>query len=404
MPDPDPTVDDGLAAFARGDMERAVTILTDAVERVPPTSARRAEHLQRLGSALARTGQFERADAALTESVDLASASGDEGLTLRSTIERMTWRLQSRRASQEEAQALGESALPVFEQLGDELGLAKAWPLLGNEYVAASSAAGVEALERALAHARRAGDQREIGDILWWLGVAYHFGPMPADEAIRRCEAMLEMSRTDRSVEAGTLGMLAGLNAMRGNFAEARDLFARSLVILESLGMRLRMGTRRTISGGIELLADDPVAAERELRWGYERLDEMGQRADLGPLAAQLCEALYRQGRYDEAEPYANDPALAASRSLRAIRAKLAARRGDGEAAERLAREVVSGTDGTDDINRQGDVRVALAEVLALRGHAADARAVFEEALARYDAKGNVAARRRVVSLIALLA
>lgn len=191
---------------------------------------------------------------------------------------------------------------------------------------------------------------------------------------------------------------------MRGNFAEARDLFARSLVILESLGMRLRMGTRRTISGGIELLADDPVAAERELRWGYERLDEMGQRADLGPLAAQLCEALYRQGRYDEAEPYANDPALAASRSLRAIRAKLAARRGDGEAAERLAREVVSGTDGTDDINRQGDVRVALAEVLALPGHAADARAVFEEALARYDAKGNVAARRRVVSLIALLA
>ncbi len=404
MPDPDPTVDDGVAAFARGDMERAVTILTDAVERVPPTSARRAEHLQRLGSALARTGQFERADAALTESVDLASASGDEGLTLRSTIERMTWRLQSRRASQEEAQALGESALPVFEQLGDELGLAKAWHLLGNEYVAASSAAGVEALERALAHARRAGDQREIGDILWWLGVAYHFGPMPADEAIRRCEAMLEMSRTDRSVEAGTLGMLAGLNAMRGNFAEARDLFARSLVILESLGMRLRMGTRRTISGGIELLADDPVAAERELRWGYERLDEMGQRADLGPLAAQLCEALYRQGRYDEAEPYANDPALAASRSLRAIRAKLAARRGDGEAAERLAREVVSGTDGTDDINRQGDVRVALAEVLALPGHAADARAVFEEALARYDAKGNVAARRRVVSLIALLA
>lgn len=211
MPDPDPTVDDGVAAFARGDMERAVTILTDAVERVPPTSARRAEHLQRLGSALARTGQFERADAALTESVDLASASGDEGLTLRSTIERMTWRLQSRRASQEEAQALGESALPVFEQLGDELGLAKAWHLLGNEYVAASSAAGVEALERALAHARRAGDQREIGDILWWLGVAYHFGPMPADEAIRRCEAMPEMSRTDRSVEAGTLGMLAGL-------------------------------------------------------------------------------------------------------------------------------------------------------------------------------------------------
>ncbi|MEX2046883.1 MAG: hypothetical protein WEE03_06945 [Chloroflexota bacterium] len=404
MPDPDPTVDVGLAAFARGDMERAVSILGDAVERFQPGGAPRAELLQRLGSALARTGQFERADAALTESVDLASASGDEGLVLRSTIERMTWRLQSRRASQEEAQALGESALPLLEQLGDELGLAKAWHLLGNEYVAASSAAGVEALERALTHARRAGDQREIGDILWWLGVAYHFGPMPADEAIGRCEAMLELSRMDRSVEAGTLGMLAGLNAMRGNFAEARDLFGRSLAILDSLGMRLRMATRRTISGGIELLADDPVAAERELRWGYQRLEEMGQRADLGPLAAQLCEALYRQGRYEEAELYANDPALAASRSLRAIRAKLAARRGDGEAAEGLAREVVSGTDRTDDINRQGDARVALAEVLALRGHAGEARATFEEALARYDAKGNVAARGRVVSLMDLLA
>jgi len=244
--------------------------------------------------------------------------------------------------------------------------------------VGTSWAAGTNALQRALHHARRSGDQREIADILWWLGVTYHFGPTPADEAIRRCD---EIRRTapegDRSVEAGTLGVLAGLAAMQGRFPEARSLFANG------------MATRRTNSGAIELLADNPVSAEPELRWGYERLEAMGERADQRGIAAQLAEAPYRQERYEEAERFA----------MRDVRAKLLARRGDFEAAEALVREAVALADEEDNFSRRGNARLALAEVLSHADRKAEAVTVLDAAHGLFGLKGNVAAQRRTAAL-----
>jgi tetratricopeptide (TPR) repeat protein len=382
---------DGLDAFARGDMVAAVSKLRAAAETATPGTTTMSEVLQRFGSALARTGRFAEADETLTEAVEAAKTAGDRGSELRALIERLTWRLESKRATSAEAVELGRSAIPAFEQLGDELGLAKAWHLIGDEHVADTWAAGAEALERALGYAQRSGDQREIADILWWLGLAYHFGPMPADEAIRRCDELLGLANGDRTVEAGMLGNLAGLNAMQGRFTEARLLFAKALTIMEELGLKLRMATRRTISGAIELLAEDVVAAERELRWGYDRLVEMGEKADAGGIARQLAEALYRQGRYDEAERYAQSD----------VRAKLLARRGDFEGAERLAKETVSGADAShsDNPNLRGEFRLALAEVLSLGGRKAEALAVLNEARALFEAKRNVAAVARIERL-----
>ena len=386
---------DALDAFARGDMTAALPKLRSAAESVAKGSSSRSDILERFGSALARTGRFAEADETLTQAVDAAKTAGDRGAELRAQIERLIWRLEARRATEEEAIELARMAIPEFDRLGDELGLAKAWHLLGDEHVVSSWAAGTEALERALLHARRSGDQREIGDLMWWLGVTYYFGPTPVDEAIRRCEEIRRAAPSeDRTVEAGTLGMLAGLTAMQGRFTEARTLFARGLTVLQELGLTLRMATRRTISGAIELLADEPVAAERELRWGYDRLEAMGERADQGGIGAQLGEALYRQGRYDEAERFAvND-----------VRAKLLARRGDLNTAEILAREAVVTADAVDNFNRRGNVRLALAEVLYLAERKAEAIDVFDEAHAWFREKGNVAAMARTAtSRVALL-
>ena len=385
---------DALDAFARGDMTVALPRLQSAAESVAKGTSSRSEILERLGSVLARTGRFAEADETLTQAVDAAKTAGDRGAELRVLIERLIWRLEARRATEDEAIELARLAIPEFDRLGDELGLAKAWHLLGDEHVVSSWAAGTEALERALLHARRSGDQREIGDLMWWLGVTYYFGPTPVDEAIRRCEEIRGAApNEDRTVEAGTLGVLAGLTAMQGRFTEARTLFARGLSILQELGLTLRMATRRTISGAIELLADEPVAAERELRWGYDRLEAMGERADQGGIGAQLGEALYRQGRYDEAERYA----------VREVRAKLLARRGDLNAAETLAREAVVAADAVDNFNRRGNVRLALAEVLYLAERKAEAMGVLDEAHALFREKGNVAAMARTTTSRAAL-
>jgi len=385
---------DALDAFARGDMTVALPRLHSAAESVAKGTSSRSEILERLGSVLARTGRFAEADETLTQAIDAARTAGDRGAELRALIERLIWRLEARRATEDEAIELARLAIPEFDRLGDELGLAKAWHLLGDEHVVSSWAAGTEALERALLHARRSGDQREIGDLMWWLGVTYYFGPTPVDEAIRRCEEIRRAApNEDRTVEAGTLGVLAGLSAMQGRFTEARTLFAQGLTVLQQLGLTLRMATRRTISGAIELLADEPVAAERELRWGYDRLEAMGERADQGGIGAQLGEALYRQGRYDEAERYA----------VREVRAKILARRGDLNAAETIAREAVVAADAVDNFNRRGNVRLALAEVLYLAERKAEAMGVLDEAHALFREKGNVAAMARTTTSRAAL-
>jgi tetratricopeptide (TPR) repeat protein len=384
---------EGLDVFAAGDMSAAVELLDQALSLLPADDPVRLDVMPKLASAVARTGELARAEALLSDAVDEAVAAGDRRRELRALVERASWRLQSDPASEQEAHQLVERAIPEFEELGDELGLAKAWHLSAD--VQPTWATTTEALEQALVHARSAGDRREEADIIWWLGVSMHHGPTPTQEAIGRCEELLAQVRGDRTVEAGMLGMLAGLYAMRGRFEDAREFFARGIVILEELGIKLRMATRRTISGEIELLADDPAAAERELRWGYERLLEMGERGDLPAIAAQLAEALYRQRRFDEAERFTaiSENAFAGAGSAgvrsRAVRAKLLASRGEFERAEVLAREAVALAENDDRLAVRGDAVMDLAETLRMAGRSGDAVAAARDALRLYEAKGN---------------
>ena len=79
------------------------------------------------------------------------------------------------------------------------------------------------------------------------------------------------------------------------------------------------------------------------------------------------------------------------------------ARRGEHAEAERLAREAVAIGEGTDALNWQGDAYADLAEVLLLGGKADEAVAALEQALERYERKGNlVMAGRARARLIAL--
>ena len=50
------------------------------------------------------------------------------------------------------------------------------------------------------------------------------------------------------------------------------------------------------------LYVGDPEAAEAELRWGYQTLRDMGERAALSTVAAYLARVLVAKGRYAEAE------------------------------------------------------------------------------------------------------
>jgi hypothetical protein len=79
----------------------------------------------------------------------------------------------------------------------------------------------------------------------------------------------------------------------------------------------------------------------------------------------------------------------------RRARAKVLARRGDHAEAARLVRDAVALSEGTDGLDAQGDAYADLGDVLVLGGELDDAAAAFEQALERYERKGNLVMAER---------
>src|SRR5207244_12841229 len=87
-----------------------------------------------------------------------------------------------------------------------------------------------------------------------------------------------------------------------------------------------------TCAARVELLAGDPLAAERILASTCEALERLGDRAGLGTRSAELAETLFLQGLADDAdqrcliaqEPGAEDD-LATQILWRSTRAKVLA-------------------------------------------------------------------------------
>jgi ATP/maltotriose-dependent transcriptional regulator MalT len=225
------------------------------------------------------------------------------------------------------------------------------------------------------------------------LAQALHYGPTPAPAAIARCRALLRDAGSDEGLRAGVTAALAGLVAMQGDFEQARALYRESTALLDELGLRFRRAVRSLVGAEIESLAGDLAAAERELRHGYETLEEMGERGVRAVLAAFLADVLCERGKDDEAERLAGiaaeivEPSDLVPHALeRAVRARVLARRGD-ETAEALAREAVELAGHTDFPGLRARTLLALAEVVPAEaeGHVAEARRLYEQ-------KGNFVA------------
>jgi tetratricopeptide (TPR) repeat protein len=251
-------------------------------------------------------------------------------------------------------------------------------------------------------HARRAGDDRELFEILGWQASAAVFGPTPVTDAIARClELRREVAGSPLAV-ALTLHPLAALHAMTGDFDQARELIAEGNAILGELG-RLESAVSHH-EALVELLAGRPAAAEASLRGGFETLRRMGgDGALIATTAAMLGQTVYAQDRLAEAEELCELSARTASPQdlvtqvlWRGVRAKALARRGEVDEAESLAREAVALVEGTDLVSHHGDALLDLAAVLRLGGREAEADAAAEAGGSLHERKGNAAATERL--------
>jgi class 3 adenylate cyclase/tetratricopeptide (TPR) repeat protein len=399
----------GRRAFARGDMPAAANLLQRAAALLPPGSPDRPVLQTEAGEALAEAGELTAADEVLGEAIDGAAALGDPSIETTARIVRQ-YLHYSTEGDEPEAQVIAEvnAAIRILEASGDHRGLTRAWRLLTNVHFAGCRYLDAEvAAHRMIDEARLAGDRPMELRVLPALATCAQLGPTPVPEAIVIVEGVLSELGGDRKSEAYTLRALANLEAMRGRFVEARTLYRQSRATLDELGWRFEAALTSAIaSGPVELIAGDALAAERELRRDYDALAAMGERNYISTTAAFLAEALYRQGRDDEAlrmteesEQIAAEDDVATQYLWRSVRAKLIARQGRFDEARSLAEAAISIIGAAQDPDSQGYAAIDLAEVLWMAGRDDEAIVAAEASAALFEQKANTSSAARARAL-----
>jgi class 3 adenylate cyclase/tetratricopeptide (TPR) repeat protein len=398
----------GRKATARGDVPAAVTLLERAAA-LPSDGLDRGRTLLDLGRSLLESGDFARAEEALHGASDAAAAQQDRGLEAHVLLERSQLRFSiEHQASIADFLQDALRAIATLEEVNDDAGLARAWWVVGEMWwVRCEIAASEDAMMRSIRHSGRAGVQRELARARSYLALAAVEGPMPVEAALERCAEIREHASGNQVLEAAAGYTLAHLQAMRGRFAEARELAARSTAVYEELGLRFSLAAWSLRPGSIELLADDPAAAERILRSGFETLSSMGEKVNLSLVAASLAKAIYLQGRYEEAERLtvlseeATSPEDIWSQvAWRSARATILASRGESAESTRLAREAVELIEGTDALNMRASSLIGLARALGAAGRSDEAAKSAAEAVQLYEAKGNVVSAGKARALL----
>jgi tetratricopeptide (TPR) repeat protein len=379
----------GIRAWKRADSPAAVNLLTRSLELTPAAHDLACE----LGLALFVGGRVEEAKTVVARVAD----APDSSVAARGRLELAHLRSVGEPDLAGELIEAASAAIPLLEAAGDERGLGRAWLSLahvrGGFYC--QYAITEEAARRAVEHYRRAGWSPSTA--LNNLGAALYLGPTPVQEAVAQCAVLLRDHEGDHASEANVTVWLAGLEGMRGAFETARTDIGRAEARYLELGLTTAaIDDCGRLLGAVEMLAGAPDRAEEALRRCCKTLKERQQTQVLATRAGELAEALYAQARYDEAGEWtrlARESAGAddfdAALSWQPIEARLLARRGAVEEAERLARETLELAARTDALNRTANVYLALAEILRSSGRDHEAASAVRSALDLYERKGN---------------
>ena len=237
-------------------------------------------------------------------------------------------------------------------------------------------------------------------EIVEWLVIALLLGPAHGSVAIERCRRLLEETAGDTMLEAQILGALAPLLAMQCRKQEADEAMERGKRVMEDAGESIWVvAFWRSM---VHLWRNDAVAAEQELRPSYEALKRIGEKSHFSSIAHGLANALYIQGRYSEMEQLTYECEDACRPNdvhsnvfWRSTRAKVLARRRDLDGALTLAYEAVELAEESDFLPARAGAKEDLAKVLYMARRSEEARTALEEALERFEQKGNELAAER---------
>ena len=393
----------GDRASLWNDFGAAASLLERAAALVPAAELDLALEI-RLCDALFWLGRGDEALRRMNALAERAEAAGDHVVELCAKIQAsMLLTYVEPEGATEQLSVILDQAVPVFEGVGNDVALYVAYQALGQAAnMRGRMDAARDAYERAAAHARQAGMREQF---LGWRATCRFAGTTPVSELLTWLD--------EHEPEAGRNYWLRGTRAealaMLGRVDEARAILAETRAELAERGGPILLGTTNGMTAVmVELLAGDPAAAAEAGKEGCRILQEVGEHSQLSTMAGWLAQALYALDRLEEAEAWAGRASeLGASDDAitqmlwRQVKAKVLARRGEGDEAGRLAREALALSEKTDFLDAQGDVYADLAEVLLLGGSPKEAGAALRHALERYERKGNIVSARRTQARLA---
>ena len=396
----------GVRARVRGDEVAAVYLLERALALVPADDIDLGLEMDLL-QALFRAGRGRDALGSTRSLVERAAVAGDRIAELCAGIMEGVFCLflQPEGATEKLAMLLDE-ALPEFEDAGDDVALSVAYNGLGQvANMHGKMDLLLDAYERAAAHAKRGGTY----EFLHWRASGRLWGTTPVPELLAWLDEQEARGVRHPSLDKGRLLALA----MLGRLDEARSIMTDAQTKAADRGNRFAVANALAGSSmQLALLAGDPAAAVDSGSEAMRLYDELGERSAGSTTAARLAYAFYELDRLDDAESWAVRAAeLGASDDAmmqmlwRQVRAKVLARRGEYAEAEQLAREAIAIGQDTDMLDAQADTYADLGEVLVLDGKPNEAAVALEQALERYERKGNlVSAQRAQTRLVELRA
>jgi ATP/maltotriose-dependent transcriptional regulator MalT len=385
-------------------MPAAANLMRRAAALLPTFDQERLDLLPDLGEALMDVGEFADAERVLREAIAAGDESGDHRLRADAALGLMLvefyadpppeWSLRADR--------IAHAAIPVFELFNDAAGLAKAWRVLGAVHATALRyGQAASAVARATAYARAAGDLRQERRNAASFAVAAVYGPTPVPLAIVECSRIVAEATGDQRTVGLVLGALAHLEAMRGDFEQARALSRQARTTLEELGNSMLAASTSLEAGAVELLAGNPAEAERLIRRDVAELERMGATYLLSTATALLAQAVAAQGRDAEAaelveagQRLTGPDDIESDVLLACVRSGLSVRAGEVGAGIEEARRAVALLD-------EADAPVARAEALLTLAAACEAggdrgaAVARKRAVAECEAKGYLVAARR---------
>jgi class 3 adenylate cyclase/tetratricopeptide (TPR) repeat protein len=402
----------GRRAVARGDMPAAASLLRRAAALLPTDDERHPRLLLDAGEAMVETGDLATAEVLVNAGIQGATELGARAAELAGRMILLDLQYATSNHSEGEVIAEVEAAIKELESLGDHEGQARAWRLLTFvNWEACRWGASEWAAERMIEHARLAGNAVMEARVLPALATCALYGPTPVPEAIELCHDILRRTGADRKAVAVTTRAIAHLEAMRGDFDRARELYAQSRASLEELGWKLHAAESSLSAGSIELLAGDPEGAEAAFRRGFDELKEMGDKYYLSTVAGFLAESLYQQGRLEEAERFAElgqqlagEDDISSQVLWRTVKGKALARRGNVDLGLELLREALDLIAKAEEPVTSASVQADLAEVLVLAGESVDASYALEASLVLFEAKADVVSAARIRARLETLA